>query len=332
MKALILAPFHPHALDRLGKSIEVIYESWMETNRLISPEEMVERIQSQDIAVLVIEADFVFEEVFEGSDKLRFIGVCRAATNHVDLDSATEHGVLVVNTPARNAVAVAELAVGLMLSVARRIPQAHNFVKSGQWDDPVAAYLSLRGVELGGKVAGIIGLGAIGREVARRLRAFDMELLAYDPYITPEQAARSGVKQTDLDDLIKKADFITIHCPLSPETEGLISRERIGMMKPTAYLVNTAAWEVVDNEALIETLGQKDIAGAAFDVYETHPLSLESDLLKLDNIVLTPHIGGATEDTVARYSKMIVEDIERFLLGERPHNLVNSQAWKEYVP
>ncbi|MFC2058375.1 NAD(P)-dependent oxidoreductase [Chloroflexota bacterium] len=208
MKALILAPFHPQALDRLGKSIEVIYESWMETNRLLSPEEMVERIQSQDIAVLIIEADFVFEEVFEDSDKLRFIGVCRAATNHVDLDSATEHGVLVVNTPARNAVAVAELAVGLMLSVARRIPQAHNFVKSGQWDDPVAAYLSLRGVELGGKVAGIIGLGAIGREVAKRLRAFDMELLAYDPYITSEQVTQSVVKQTDLDDLIKKAEAI----------------------------------------------------------------------------------------------------------------------------
>jgi len=328
MKALVLAPFHPQALDRIGKSIEVIYESWMESNRLLSPEEMVERIQSQDIAVLVIEADFVFDEVFEGSDKLRFIGICRAATNHVDLEAATEHGVLVVNTPARNAVAVAELAVGLMLSAARRIPQAHNFVKSGQWDDPVAAYFSLRGVELGGKVAGIIGLGAIGREVAKRLRAFDMELLAYDPYITPEQAAQSGVKQADLDDLIKKADFITIHCSLSPETEGLISRERISLMKPTAYLVNTAAWEVADNEALIETLERRDIAGAAFDVYETHPLSLESDLLKLDNVVLTPHIGGATEDTVARYSKMIVEDIERFLLGERPHNLVNPQAWK----
>ncbi|MFC1963449.1 NAD(P)-dependent oxidoreductase, partial [Chloroflexota bacterium] len=189
-----------------------------------------------------------------------------------------------------------------------------------------------RGVELGGKVAGIVGLGAIGREIAKRLSAFDMNLLAYDPYVTSEQAAQCGVKKTDLDDLIKKADFITVHCPLSPETTGLISSKRISMMKPTVYMVNTAAWEVVDNEALIGTLERRGIAGAGFDVYETHPLSLESALLKLDNVVLTPHIGGATEDTVARYSKMIVEDIERFLLGERPHYLVNHSAWKEYAP
>src|SRR3972149_10128658 len=122
MKALILAPFSPKSLERLRNRIELIYESWMDTRRLLSPDEMIERIQSQDIAILIVEADFIFEEVFEGSDKLRFVGVCRGSVDHVDVEAATEHGVLVVNTPARNAVAVAELTIGLMLSLARRIP------------------------------------------------------------------------------------------------------------------------------------------------------------------------------------------------------------------
>ncbi len=331
MKTLILAPFHPKSLDRLRSKMDVIYESWMDARRLLSPEELVRRIESEDLRILVVEADFVFDEVFEGSDKLRFVGICRGSTDHVDVDAATDHGVLVVNTPARNSIAVAELTVGLMLSLARHIPTAHSTVQSQKWLDPVSPYISLRGTELAGKVAGIVGLGAIGCEVAKRLRAFDMTVIVYDPYVGPEMVAELGATRLDLDELMRESDFVTIHCPVTPETTGLICGDRIGSMKFTAYLVNTAGWEIVDEQALLDALEQRRIAGAAFDVYETHPLSLHSPFLKLDNVVLTPHIGGATDGTIKRYSEIMARDIERFIEGERPQNLVNPQAWREDV-
>ena len=330
MKTLILAPFELSALERLGSKTEVICESWMDTRRLLAPEELIERIQSQDIQIVVIEADFIFDEVVENANQLRFIGICRHSTNNVDIEAATKNSVLVVNTPARNAVSVAELTIGLMLSLARHIMQAHSIVQSKQWLDPVGPYISMRGVELAGKVAGIIGFGSIGSELARRLRAFDMEVLAYDPYISDERIAQTGAKQVELRELMKESDFVTIHCSVSLDTTGLIGTEEISLMKPTAYLVNTAGWEIMDEKALLDALGQKRIAGAAFDTYETHPLSPQSPLLKLDNVVMTPHIGGATDGTVARYSHMLVEDIMRFLGGERPKNLVNPEAWRGY--
>lgn len=331
MKALILAPFSRPALDRLSGRIEIVYESWMDTRRLLSPDELIERIQSQDFQIVVIEADFVFEEVFEGADRLRFVGICRDAVNHVDVEAATRHGVLVVNTPARNAVAVAELTIGLMLSLARHIPAAHHMVQSGRWLDPVAPYISLRGIELAGKTAGIVGLGAIGSEVAKRLRAFDMTVLVYDPYVSPEKVAGVGARQVGLSSLMTESDFVTIHCPASPETTGLIGAAEISSLKPDGYLINTAGWEIVDEKALLSALEQRRIAGAAFDVYQTHPVSSQSPFLKLDNVILTPHIGGATSDTVERYSRIMSQEIEGFIEGKRPQNLVNPQAWRQDV-
>lgn len=328
MKALILSPFHPEYLERLRGKIEVIQESWMDTRRLLSPEEMIERIQGEDIPILLIEADFVFDEVFEGAEKLRFLGICRAAVNHVDIDAATEHGVLVVNTPARNAISVAELTIGLMLSLARQIPAAHSMIQSQRWTDPVEPYISLRGVELAGKTVGIVGLGAVGFEVAKRLRAFDMPLLVYDPFVKPERLTELEARQVDLKELMKKSDFVTIHCTASPETAGLIGPEEIESMRPAAYLINTAGWEIVDEISLMNALEKRLIAGAAFDIYQSHPVPLNSPLFKLNNVVLTPHIGGSTDGTLERYSRILTEEIERFLEGKRPRNLVNPQAWR----
>lgn len=326
MKVLILTPFHPEYLDRLRKKVDVIQESWTDTKRLLSPEEMIERIQEQDIQILLIEADFVFDEVFESADKLRFLGVCRNAVNHVDIDAATEHGVMVVNTPARNAVSVAELTIGLMLSLARHIPTAHHMIKSHQWLDPVEPYISLRGMELSGKTVGIVGLGSVGSEVAKRLQAFDMKVMIYDPYVDPERIDGIGARKASLKELMEASDFVTIHCSASPDTEGLIGAQEIELMKPSAYLVNTAGWDIVDEKSLLYTLEQGRIAGAAFDIYQTHPVPIQSPLLKLSNVVLTPHIGGSTDGTIERYSRIMTEEIERFLEGQRPHNLVNPQV------
>jgi D-3-phosphoglycerate dehydrogenase len=327
MKALILAPFSPSVIERLSKSLEVIYESWMDTRRLVPADELIERIQGQDIGIVIIEADFIFREVFERGKKLKLVGACRGNVTHVDIEAATEHGVLVVNTPARNATAVAELTVGLMLAVVRNIPKAHQMVSSGAWVDPTVCYSSFRGTELAGKTIGIVGFGAIGRQVTKRLSAFETSTIVYDPYVDPEEIKKAGARPLDLDDLVMQSDFITLHCPSLPDTIGLISAQRIALMKPTSYLVNTAGAAIIDRDAIVRALSGGHIAGAAFDVYETWPVQPYNPLLKLENVILTPHMGGATEETVERHSRMIADDIERFLSGERPENLLNPKVW-----
>ncbi len=328
MRVLILAPFAQSILDKLKQELDVVYENWMDTKRLLSSQEFVQRIQEQDIPILVVEADFVQREVFEKASKLRFLGVCRADVVHVDVAAATELGVPVVNTPGRNAVAVAELTLGLMLSLLRKIPAAHTMVSSGKWVDPTDAYFHMRGSELWQKTVGIIGFGAIGRQVARRLGAFGSNVLAYDPYVSAENMKELGSTKVDLDELMKQSDIVTVHCTTTPETVGLISAQRLALMKPTAYFVNAASAYVVDEEALVGVLRERRIAGAAFDVYRTWPVKPDDPILKLDNVVLTPHIGGATDESVLRHSRMMADDIERFLRGERPKNLVNPQVWK----
>jgi len=331
MKALILAPFHSSVLERLGRSLGVTYESWMDTRKLLSSEELIARIQGQDIEIVVIEADFVSREVFERATKLKLLGVCRADLTFIDVEAATEQGVLVINTPARNAIAVAELTVGLMLALVRNIPAVHNMVRSGGWVDPTAAYFSMRGTELTGKTIGIVGFGAVGRQVAKRVSAFETSILVYDPYVDPDKIKETGAKPLELDELMAQSDFVTLHCPAGPDTMGLINSHRISLMKSTAYLVNTASTFVIDGDAIIQALREGRIAGAAFDVYETWPVRPDSPLLELDNVVLTPHIGGATDETVVRHSQMIVDDVERFLRGERPKNLLNPQVWDKDV-
>ena len=329
MKALILAPFRAASLERLRKKLDVTYESWMDTSKLLSAEEFIERIQGEGIEIIVVEADFITREVFEKATKLKFVGVCRADVVYVDVKAATERGVLVVNTPARNATAVAELTLGLMLALMRNIPRAHQMVSSGKWVDPAVAYFSMRGAELGGKTVGIVGFGAIGRQVAKRVSAFDATVLAYDPFVEPDKIKEAGAKPVELDKLMKESDIITLHCSTAPEAMGLISAQRIAMMKPTAYLINAASAFVIDNEAIIKALQDRRIAGAAFDVFETWPVRPDSPLLEMDNVVLTPHIGGATDETIVRHSQMMADDIDRFLKGRRPKNLLNPQAWRK---
>ena len=324
-RALVLAPFSNSQLAALSDTVDVSYESWTDTRRLYDPGELASRLRSGVITILVIEADFVFAEVFEQAPSLKLVGVCRGSTHHVDVDAATRHGVLVVNTPARNAQAVAEHALGLMLSLARRIPEAHRYVADGRWQDPLEPYLTMRGVELAGRTLGTIGLGATGRSLASIATGLGMAVLAYDPYISD---APHGVRLTELDVLLAESDFVAIHAPLTPETEGLLDRRRLGFMKPTAYLMNLSDAAILSEDALVGALRERRIAGAALDVFQTHPVSPDSPLLSLDNIVLSPHLGGATEETIERHSRMMSDDIILFCAGLRPLNLVNPEAWQ----
>ena len=328
MKALVLAPLAQSGLDELCANIAVVYESWTDTRFLYSPDELAQRLNDEQASILVVEADFVFEEVFEQAPDLRFVGVCRAEVNHVGVEAATERGVVVVNTPARTAQGVAELAIGLMLSLARRIPEAHRYVVEGSWQDLVDPYTSMRGRELGGKTLGIVGLGAIGGMVARLGRAFGMEVVAHDPYVSGESAGREGVTMLSLEDLVRGCDFLFLHAPSPADGIPIIDASQIDRMKPGAFLINTAAPSLVDSRALWEALRAKRIAGAGLDVHQDAPLQPGHPLLSLDNVVLTPHIGGATDATLERYTRMMVTDVLRFAGGMRPLNLVNPQVYK----
>ena len=308
MKALVLAPFAPNHLERLRRRMTVVYEPWTETRMLWDPAELAVRLAEESIEAVVAEVDFLFGEVFEDPSPLRFIGLCRNATNQIDLEAAAARGVTVVNTPGRNANAVAELVIGLALSLARRIPTAHAHVRGGGWQHPMAAYLEFRGFELAGKTMGIVGMGAIGRRVARLARALGMRVLGYDPYaIAPRY-----VTMTTLEQLLSGSDIVTLHAPETPETTGMLGRERLAMMPKGSYLINTASAALVDEAALVDALRSGQLAGAGLDVFETHPVMPNSPLLTLDNVVLTPHIGGATADTVERYSRTITRSLLQF--------------------
>ena len=327
-RALILAPFAREALEELSHTLPVTYESWTDTRRLHSPQELCERVTTEEISILVVEADFVFDEVFDHGGPLKYLGVCRNGLEHVDVEAATRHGVVVVNAPGRNARAVAELTMGLMLALARGIPQLSAMVGDGGWQSPVEPYISMRGVELGGKVLGIIGLGSIGRAVARLGKAFGMRVHAYDPYAGIQGQVVSGALLGTLDQVLTASDFLSIHVPGTTETEGLLDNRRLSRMKVGSYIINTAAHSVIAEPALVEHLTSGHIAGAALDVHRTHPLPPSSPLLKLDNVILTPHMGGATDGTVERQSWMMTDDIRRFLQGRRPKHLVNRGVWR----
>ncbi len=323
-RVLILAPFSASALERLRAHARVVHESWLDTRRLHAPDELAKRISRDGVGCLVVESDFVFNEVFECAPRLRFVGVCRGSVGSVDVEAATRHSVLVVNTPGRNARAVAEHTLGLMLTLARRIVEGHEYVAGGHWLNPAEPYTSMRGTELGGKTVGIVGLGAVGRELTRACAALGMGVTAYDPYADDPP---TGVRMLGLGELMAGADFVCVHAPATPETRGLLGAEMLALMKPTAFLVSSSDPSVVARDALVEALRARRIAGAAFDVFETHPAAPDNPLLSLDNVVLSPHVGGATAETVERHSRMMADDLLRYWAGERPLNLVNPAAW-----
>jgi D-3-phosphoglycerate dehydrogenase len=328
LKALVLAPFEQKALEALQALMPAVHESWMETRRLYDPDELAERVVREDVSILVIEADFAFAELFQNAPSLRLVGLCRQETNHADIEAATQHGVVVVNAPARNARAVAEHTTGLMLSLARQIPDANTYVKSQTWQDPVEPYIAMRGSELAAKTLGIIGLGAIGRIVAKLGRGFEMRVLAHDPYVGEAGTWRHNALFMSLEDLLRESDFVTLHVPGSRETDGLLGAEQLELLRPTAYLINTSSYSAVDEAALTNALRTRKLAGAAFDVFESYPISPANPLLKMPNVVLTPHIGGATEETVSRHSWMMVQAIQAYLQNRRPRRLVNPAVWR----
>jgi D-3-phosphoglycerate dehydrogenase len=230
--------------------------------------------------------------------------------DHIDLEAARRHGVVVANCPGANSHAVADLAIGLMIDLARSICAVNGEVHNRVWR-------SRQGVELWGKTLGLVGLGMIGQGVARRARGFDMRVLAFDPYAGPGVAERLGVQMVALDELLAASDFVSLHAPLTPETHHLIGAAQLALMPPHAYLVNTARGGLMDEAALAEALAQGRLAGAALDAFAAEP-PWGSALLDLPNVVATPHIGAHTRESIERVGVLAVRNVVNVLEGKEP--------------
>ena len=302
VKVLVAAPLHEKAIEVLEKAgFEVVYEEYPDEERLIELAKDVE-------AIIVRSKPKVTRRVIEAAPKLRVIGRAGVGLDNIDLDAAKERGIKVVNSPAASSRSVAELVFGLLFAVARKIAFADRKMREGIW-----AKKQCMGIELEGKTMGVIGFGRIGYNVAKIANAFGMRVLLYDPYPNEERAKEVGGTFASLEDLLKESDVVTLHVPLVDATYHLINEERLKLMKPTAILINAARGAVVDNNALVKALQEGWIAGAGLDVYEEEPLPKDHPLTRLDNVVLTPHIGASTEEAQMRAGVQVAEQIVEIL-------------------
>lgn len=285
-----------------------------------------EHLESAD-ALIVRSAVQVDAKLLEHAHKLRVVGRAGVGVDNIDLDAATRKGIAVMNTPGANAVAVAEQTLGMMLAMARHLCRADALMHAGKWEKK-----SLQGTELRGKTLGVVGLGRIGMEVARRARAFAMEIVAHDPFVSVNVAKEQGIRLLSLDELYAASDYITLHVGLTPQTSGMINRESIKKMKKGVRLVNCARGELINEAELAEALKSGQVAGAAIDVFAEEPPT-NSPLLVLQNVVLTPHIGGSTHEAQDAVGIQIMRQVKEYLKHGVIQNAVNvpSVSAEEYA-
>ncbi len=285
-----------------------------------NPKEYAKYLADAD-ALVVRSAVQVTPAVLEQAPKLRVIGRAGVGVDNVDLPAATAAGVLVMNTPGGNAVSVAEHVMGFMLSMARSIPQASASTKAGKWEKK-----KFLGNELRGKTLGIAGLGSIGREVVKRARAFEMRVIASDPYVTPRIAADLGVDLVSLPELYRQSDYLTLHVSLTPDTEKLLNEEAFAQMKTGVRILNCARGELVDEGALKAAIESGKVAGACLDVFSKEPTDATYPLFALDAVLATPHIGGSTEEAQEIVGVRIAEQMVEYLQNGVAINAVNMPA------
>jgi len=286
-------------------------------------EVLIEKIRDCQ-GVLTLLSDRMDAEVMDNAPQLKVISNYAVGYDNIDVAEATKRGIMVTNTPGVLTETTADLAFALILATARRIVEGDKYTRMGKWKS--WGPMLLLGQDVYGATLGIIGLGRIGQAVARRAKGFDMRILYYDVRRNEEAERELGAEYRDLSSLLREADILTIHAPLTSETYHLIGEKELSLMKPTAILVNAARGAIVDQKALYKVLKEKRIFGAGLDVYEEEPIAKDDPLLGLDNVVLLPHIGSASVETRAKMARMAVENLLRGLRGERPANLVNPEV------
>jgi len=331
MKILITAPFSEAALSSLKEAdIEIDYRSWLETGKLYLGASLLPIIQESRPDILIVEGDEIKEAILEDYP-LKLVGSVRNNPNNIDVALATKKGIPVLSVPCRNTIAVAELAIGLMLNQLRNMVQAERLLKSDffvdDFNDFANMYTNLMGSELHNRKVGIIGLGSIGIEVAKRLRSFGSHLLIYDPYVTDERVRSVEGSLVDLETLLCESDIVSVHCTPTEETRHMLGRAEIALMKKYAILINTARASIIDEDALYEALKSQEIAGAGLDVFSMEPVDCDNRFLELDNVTVMPHMGGNTRETIERQSASIATDVLSYIHSIRPKNVLNPEVY-----
>ena len=325
MKIFISAKLTENAIDLLRTRAELVFGGWGHTGKKLTPAELI--VQAAGCEVLIICYEEINDEVLDNLPEARLIACTRGGAENVDREAIKRHpDVFVTNAPGRNANAVAEYTMGLMLSAARHISKTHHYIMSQDWDRVPwdvkgrAAKKTFEGFELDGKTLGLIGFGAIGRAVARLSQAFGMKILVCDPYIKQEE--QPEIELVSMEALLARADVVSLHVKVTEETRGMINGDVLRRMKPNAIFVNTARGVLVNESDLYQALRERVIACAALDVQANEPMEKDSPLLTLDNIILTPHLGGATSDILYQQTKIIMEDVVGYLDGGRPVHVI----------
>jgi D-3-phosphoglycerate dehydrogenase len=311
---VLVEKFQPDVLEWLAARAEiVVVDPWAEPERW-------EKEVSQVDAIVSRKGRITREHMEKSRGRLKIVARTGVGVDpsRVDLEAAGEYRIWVTNMPGSNAVSVAELVLGQMIALVRHTHEANRAVKENRWSD----YLKYIGIELANKTLGIVGMGNIGTRVARRARAFEMAFLVYDPYIPESHVTAQGGRWIGLDELLSESDVVTIHCPLTSETKGMIGEKELARMKSSAYLLNLARGGIVDEEALLQALKFKRIAGAALDVMEQEPPAQNHPLFRLDNVILTPHMAGLTLEATKRGEWGAIEEVIRVLEGKKPKNPV----------
>lgn len=314
---LITTDFDLAALSVFGYKHTINYGGWIVDRVPYEPEEMVKDINNYGINFLIVEVEEVPSCVFENCPELTSVITMRANPVNVDIDAAKKFGVNVIHAPGRNAQSVAELTICLMLDLLRKTSFSYQDMCKGNWgegeQDP---YLRFRGNELRKKKVGLIGFGAIGQSVAKLLEGFGVDSLVYDPYQADKVFSKFKVSSVQLDYLLKQADIISVHAPLNNETKNLLRKKEFSQMKPEAIIINTARAAIIDREGLIKALEEGLIAGAALDVHYDEPPLPDDPLYSLQNVLFTPHIGGATYEVITRGSKIVIGELVSSLEGK----------------
>jgi D-3-phosphoglycerate dehydrogenase len=314
MKILICDPISPKGIALFQQRPE--FEVTVLKQRL--PEAELLPLVADVDALVVRSETKVSRKVIENAPKLRVVGRAGVGVDNVDVDAATQRGIVVMNTPGGNTISTAELTFSMLMALARKIPQAHASMKAGEWNRK-----AFSGVELYNKTLGILGMGRIGSEVARRAIAFGMRVLAYDPYLTLSRANAMQVELVELDEVFARADFITVHMPMSDETRGMINAAAFAKMKTGVRVLNCARGGIINEVDLVAAIKDGKVAGAALDVYETEPLPKDFPLRDLPQVVMTPHLGASTDEAQENVGIEVAEAITDYLLNGVVRNAVN---------
>ncbi len=318
-KALVTAAVRGPGLDLLGQLADVTLDSWLEqpTLRIYNADQLAEAMASIGATIAVVESDRCAGPLFELD--LLAICSCRGDPTNVDVAAATAAGVPVLRAPGRNADAVAELTVALLMAATRGVVAADADVRRGEiYKDGTIPYQRFRAWEVAGRVAGLVGLGAVGRATRWRLRGLGMEVIAYDPY--------ADGPTVSLDELLERSDVVSLHAPVTPETTGMIGEAQFDAMRDGVVFLNSARAALHDTDALVAALESGKVTAAGLDHFEGEHLATDHPLTRLDSVVLTPHIGGATYDTETNHTSIIAEDLCRLLAGARPRFIVNPEV------